>query len=45
MNPFQTAIESLASQAKNAPTPLEAMQYAQAALNLAHAMNIVQSLK
>lgn len=34
---LQTAVKALANKAKDAPTPQEAMQFAQAALNLAHA--------
>ena len=34
---LQTAVKALANKAKDAPTPHEAMHFAQAALNLAHA--------
>lgn len=34
---IETAIKALATKAENAPQPQEAMQFAQAALNLAHA--------
>ena len=33
---IETAIKALATKAENAPQPHEAMQFAQAALNLAH---------
>lgn len=34
---IETAVKTLAAKAENAPQPHEAMNFAQAALNLAHA--------
>jgi len=45
MSIFQKAVESLTAQAQNAATPLEAMHYTQAALNLAYVMTMLQNIK
>ena len=45
MEALKKAIETLATQAKNAKAPHEAMQFAQAALNLAHAVATLHNMK
>jgi hypothetical protein len=45
MDTLKTAIEVLADKAKSAATPHEAMQFAQAALNLAHAAATLHNMK
>ena len=42
---IEKAIESLARRAREATSAAEAMQFAQAALNLAHVANIEASLR
>ena len=42
---LKTAIEALADKAKAAAAPNEAMQFAQAALNLAHAAATLHNVK
>ena len=42
---LKTAIEALAEKAKGATAPHEAMQFAQAALNLAHAAATLHNMK
>lgn len=45
MNTINTSIEALAKAAHAAKSSHEAMQFAQAALNLAHALKLVQDIK
>ena len=40
---IETAIKALATKAENAPLPHEAMQFAQAALNLAHTAAVLKA--
>ena len=42
---LKKAIEELAAKAKNSSAPHEAMQFAQAALNLAHASAMLHNMK
>lgn len=42
---IETAIKALATKAENAPQPHEAMQFAQAALNLAHTAQVAKQTK
>ena len=42
---IETAIKALAEKAKDAKQPHEAMQFAQAALNLAHTVGIIANTK
>lgn len=45
MDTLKKAIEALAVKAKEAPAPQEAMQFAQAALNLAHVVATLYNMK
>lgn len=42
---IETAIKVLANKATNAAQPHEAMNYAQAALNLAHTLQVLKQVK
>lgn len=42
---LKTAIEAIAEKAKDANSPSEAMQFAQAALNLAHTAALLYNIK
>ena len=42
---IESAIKALAAKAEKAPQPHEAMQFAQAALNLAHTQQVLAQVK